>query len=46
MKSILISVKPKWAELEMNGKKTIEVRKKFYIEPPFKVYNYVNEKWK
>ena len=42
MKSILISVKPKWAMLEMNGKKLIEVRKN-YIEPPFKVYNYVTQ---
>ena len=42
MKSILISVKPKWAELEMNGKKLIEVRKN-YIEPPFKVFNYVTK---
>lgn len=42
MKSILISVKPKFAELEMNGKKTIEVRK-FYIKPPFKVVNYVTQ---
>lgn len=42
MKTILISVKPKWAELEMNGKKLIEVRKN-YIEPPFKVVNYVTK---
>lgn len=40
MKTILVSVKPKYAELEMSGKKTIEVRK-FYIKPPFKVVNYV-----
>lgn len=27
MKSVLISIKPKWCELIANGKKTIEVRK-------------------
>ena len=42
MKTIMLPVQPKWAELEMNGKKTIEVRKN-YIEPPFKVYNYVTQ---
>lgn len=40
MKTIMIPIQPKYAELEMNGKKTIEVRK-FYTEPPFKVCNYV-----
>jgi len=42
MKTILIPIKPKYAALEMNGIKTIEVRK-FYIEPPFKVVNYVTK---
>lgn len=42
MKTIMISNKPKSAEQIMNGKKTIEFRK-FYIEPPFKVVNYVTE---
>ena len=42
MKTIMIPIKPQYAALEMNGKKTIEVRK-FYIEPPFKVVNYVTK---
>jgi hypothetical protein len=42
MKTIMISVKPEYAALEMNGKKTIEVRK-FRLEPPFKVLNYVTK---
>lgn len=41
MKSILISIHPKWCELIANGKKTIEVRKtKPNIETPFKCYIY------
>lgn len=41
MKSVLISIKPKWCELIANGKKTIEVRKtKPKIETPFKCYIY------
>lgn len=41
MKSVLISIKPKWCELIASGKKTIEVRKtKPKMEPPFKVYIY------
>lgn len=41
MKSILISIKPKWCELIASGKKTVEVRKtKPKIETPFKVYIY------
>jgi predicted transcriptional regulator len=41
MKSVLISIQPKWCELIANGKKTIEVRKtKPEIETPFKVYIY------
>lgn len=41
MKSVLISIKPKWCELIANGKKTIEVRKtRPKLEPPFKCYIY------
>lgn len=48
MKSVLISIQPKWCELIANGKKTIEVRKsRPKIETPFKCYiycTYGNEK--
>lgn len=48
MKSVLISIQPKWCELIANGKKTIEVRKtRPKIETPFRVYiycTYGNEK--
>ena len=41
MKSVLISIKPKWCELIASGKKTIEVRKtKPKLKPPFKCYIY------
>ena len=41
MKSVLISIKPKWCELIANGKKTVEVRKtKPKIDVPFKCYIY------
>lgn len=41
MKSVLISIKPKWCELIVNGKKTIEVRKSSpKIDTPFKCYIY------
>ena len=41
MKSVLISVKPKWCELIASGKKTVEIRKtKPKLETPFKVYIY------
>ncbi len=41
MKSVLISIRPKWCELIANGKKTIEVRKtKPKMQTPFKVYIY------
>lgn len=41
MKSVLVSIKPKWCELIASGKKTIEVRKtKPKLETPFKVYIY------
>ena len=41
MKSVMISIKPKWCELIASGKKTIEVRKtRPKIETPFKCYIY------
>ena len=41
MKSVLISIQPKWCELIANGIKTVEVRKtKPKLETPFKVYIY------
>ena len=45
MKSVLISIQPKWCELIASGKKTIEVRKtKPKIDTPFKCYIYCTEK--
>lgn len=48
MKSVMISIKPKWCELIANGEKTIDVRKtKPKIETPFKCYIYcTKEKYK
>lgn len=41
MKSVMLSIKPKYCELIANGKKTIEVRKtRPKIETPFKCYIY------
>lgn len=41
MKSVLISIQPKWVEKIASGKKTIEVRKsKPKLETPFKCYIY------
>ena len=41
MKSVLMSIRPKWCELIASGKKTIEVRKtKPKLDVPFKVYIY------
>lgn len=41
MRSVLISIKPKYCELIALGKKTVEIRKtKPRLEPPFKVYVY------
>ena len=41
MKSVLISIKPKYCELIASGKKTVEIRKtRPKIEPPFKCYIY------
>ena len=44
MKSVLISIQPKWCELIANGKKTIEARKtRPKIETPFKCYIYMTK---
>jgi len=41
MKSILISIQPKWVEKILNGEKTIEIRKTYpKCELPIKVYVY------
>ena len=41
MKSVLMSINPRWCELIANGKKTVEIRKtKPKLEPPFKCYIY------
>lgn len=41
MKSVLMSIQPKWCELIANGKKTVDVRKtRPKLETPFKVYIY------
>ena len=41
MKSILMSIQPKWVKKIVNGEKTIEVRKtRPKLETPFKVYIY------
>ena len=40
MKSVLISIKPKWVEKIVSGEKTIEVRKTAPKEVPFKAYIY------
>ena len=41
MKSVLISIRPRWCELIASGKKTVEVRKtRPKLETPFKVYIY------
>lgn len=46
MKTVLISIKPKWWDLILEGKKTVEVRKSGPkdIEYPFKVVCYVTGK--
>lgn len=44
MKSVLISIRPKWVEKIANGEKTIEVRKtRPKIETPFKCYIYMSQ---
>lgn len=41
MKSVLISLHPKWVGLILNGRKTIEVRKRApRLQVPFKLYLY------
>ena len=40
MKSVLISIRPKWVEKIASGQKTIEVRKSAPQEVPFKCYIY------
>ena len=41
MKSVLISIRPKWVEMIASGKKTLELRKSFpALELPFKCYIY------
>lgn len=40
-KAVLISIRPEWCELIVNGKKTVEVRKtRPKLERPFKAYIY------
>ena len=43
MKSVLISIKPKWVEKIASGEKTIEVRKNAPKEVPFKCYIYMTQ---
>ena len=44
MKSVLISIKPKWVEKIARGEKTIEVRKSMpELERPFKCYIYMSQ---
>lgn len=40
MKSVLISLRPKWCDLTASGEKTIEARKTAPKEVPFKGYIY------
>ncbi len=41
MKSVLLSIQPKWCELIANGQKTVEIRKtRPKIKTPFKCYIY------
>lgn len=49
METVLISIKPKWCEKIIRGKKTIEVRKSAPKEVPFKAYIYCSKakiKWR
>lgn len=46
MKSILLSIKPKYVELIASGQKTIEVRKTTPKEVPFKAYIYCTKEKK
>lgn len=46
-KAVLMSINPKWVELILNGKKTIEVRKTApKLETPFKCYIYCTKQGK
>lgn len=46
MKSVLISIKPKYCELIASGKKTVEIRKtRPKLEMPFKCYIYCTSKY-
>ncbi len=46
MKSVLISIQPKWCELIASGKKTVEVRKtRPKLETPFKCYIYMTKSY-
>lgn len=46
MKSVMISIKPKWCQLIASGKKTVEVRKtRPKIETPFKCYIYCTKEF-
>lgn len=46
MKSVLISIKPKWCELIASGKKTVEVRKtRPKCDAPFKCYIYCTKEF-
>ena len=40
MKSVMLSIKPKWVDKIVKGEKTIEVRKTAPKEVPFKAYIY------
>lgn len=44
MKTVLISIQPKWCDKIASGKKTIEVRKSAPKEVPFKAYIYMTKK--
>ena len=46
MKSVLISIRPKWVEKIASGKKAIEVRKTAPKEVPFKAYIYMTKNGK
>ena len=44
MKSVMISIQPKWVEKIVNGEKTIEIRKnRPKIETPFNCYIYMSQ---
>ena len=46
MKSVLISIQPKWCSLIASGEKTVEVRKnKPKLETPFKCYIYMTKSY-